>query len=52
MKIVVERVYPKVDFDRAYPFHGGTTISGGGGAAFVLWMAVVGLELTFWRRLP
>ncbi len=34
--VVVERVYPKVDFDRIYPFHGGTTISAGGGAAFVL----------------
>ncbi|MBA3655273.1 MAG: hypothetical protein H0W70_13900 [Actinobacteria bacterium] len=36
MSLVVERVYPKVDFDRFYPFHGGTTISGGGGAAFLL----------------
>lgn len=36
MGVVVERVYPKVDFDRIYPFHGGTTISAGGGAAFVL----------------
>ena len=33
---VVERVYPKVDFDRQHPFHGGITISGGGGAAFFL----------------
>src|SRR5437763_92820 len=23
MRIVVERVYPKVDFDRTYPFHSG-----------------------------
>ena len=36
MGVVVERVYPRVDFDRIYPFHGGTTISAGGGAAFVL----------------
>jgi uncharacterized protein (TIGR03083 family) len=36
MGLVIERVYPKVDFDRVYPFHGGTTISGGGGAAFLL----------------
>lgn len=36
MGVVVERVYPKVDFDRVYPFHGGSTISAGGGAAFVL----------------
>jgi len=36
MGVVVERVYPKVDFDRIYPFHAGTTISAGGGAAFVL----------------
>lgn len=36
MGLVVDRVYPKVDFHRAYPFHGGTTISGGGGAAFLL----------------
>lgn len=36
MGVVVERVYPKVDFDHIYPFHGGTTISAGGGAAFVL----------------
>jgi len=36
MGLVIERVYPKVDFDRAYPFHGSTTISGGGGAAFIL----------------
>lgn len=34
--VVVERVYPKVDFERRYPFHAGTTISGGGGAAFFL----------------
>jgi hypothetical protein len=36
LRTVVERVYPKVDFDRQYPFHGGITISGGGGAAFFL----------------
>ncbi|MGQ0465058.1 MAG: maleylpyruvate isomerase N-terminal domain-containing protein [Sporichthyaceae bacterium] len=34
--VVAERVYPKVDFDRQYPFHGSVTISGGGGAAFFL----------------
>lgn len=34
--LVVERVYPKVDFERQYPFHGSVTISGGGGAAFFL----------------
>ena len=36
LALVVSRVYPKVDFDRTYPFHGGTIISGGGGAAFFL----------------
>lgn len=36
MRVVVERVYPRVDFNRVYPFHAGSTISGGGGAAFVL----------------
>lgn len=36
LSTVVERVYPKVDFDRQHPFHGGITISGGGGAAFFL----------------
>ncbi|HUR73518.1 MAG TPA: maleylpyruvate isomerase N-terminal domain-containing protein [Sporichthya sp.] len=34
--VVVGRVYPKVDFDRRYPFHANMTISGGGGAAFFL----------------
>lgn len=36
LAVAVERVYPKVDFDRQYPFHGSVTISGGGGAAFFL----------------
>jgi uncharacterized protein (TIGR03083 family) len=36
MALVVSRVYPKVEFDRTYPFHGGTIISGAGGAAFFL----------------
>lgn len=36
LAVVAERVYPKVDFDRQYPFHAGVTISGGGGAAFFL----------------
>jgi uncharacterized protein (TIGR03083 family) len=36
VRLVVDRVYPKVDFDRLYPFHAGTTISGRGGAAFIL----------------
>lgn len=36
LRTVVERVYPKIDFDRQYPFHAGITISGGGGAAFFL----------------
>ncbi|MGQ0847231.1 MAG: maleylpyruvate isomerase N-terminal domain-containing protein [Sporichthyaceae bacterium] len=36
LALVAERVYPKVDFDRAYPFHAGVTITGGGGAAFFL----------------
>jgi uncharacterized protein (TIGR03083 family) len=36
MALVISRVYPKVDFDRTYPFHGGTIISGRGGAAFIL----------------
>jgi hypothetical protein len=33
---VIDRVYSKVDFDRQYPFHGGSTISGGGGARWIL----------------
>jgi len=41
VNIVVGRVYPKVDFDRLYPFHGGTTISAHGGAAFLLCELVV-----------
>lgn len=36
MRTVIDRVYPKVDFDREYPFHAGTTISGGGGAEYLL----------------
>lgn len=36
LDLVVRRVYPKVDFERQYPFHAATTISGGGGAAFFL----------------
>jgi hypothetical protein len=36
LRTVVDRVYAKVDFDRQYPFHGGSTISGGGGARWIL----------------
>ena len=36
LRTVIERVYSKVDFDRQYPFHGGSTISGGGGARWIL----------------
>jgi uncharacterized protein (TIGR03083 family) len=36
LRTVVDRVYAKVDFDRLYPFHGGSTISGGGGARWIL----------------
>jgi hypothetical protein len=36
LRTVIDRVYPKVDFDRLYPFHGGSTISGGGGARWIL----------------
>lgn len=36
LALVTERVYPKVDFDRRYPFHADITITGGGGAAFFL----------------
>ncbi len=36
LRTVIDRVYPKVDFDRQYPFHGGSTISAGGGARWIL----------------
>ncbi len=36
LRTVIDRVYSKVDFDRQYPFHGGSTISGGGGARWIL----------------
>lgn len=36
LRTVIDRVYFKVDFDRQYPFHGGSTISGGGGARWIL----------------
>jgi uncharacterized protein (TIGR03083 family) len=36
LRTVIDRVYAKVDFDRQYPFHGGSTISGGGGARWIL----------------
>jgi uncharacterized protein (TIGR03083 family) len=36
LRTVIDRVYAKVDFDRLYPFHGGSTISGGGGARWIL----------------
>ena len=36
LRMVIDRVYSKVDFDRQYPFHGGSTISGGGGARWIL----------------
>ncbi|OBI90961.1 maleylpyruvate isomerase N-terminal domain-containing protein [Mycobacterium sp. 1245805.9] len=36
LRTVIDRVYPKVDFDRLYPFHGGSTISAGGGARWIL----------------
>ena len=35
-RTVINRVYSKLDFDRLYPFHGGSTISGGGGARWIL----------------
>ncbi|OBI11134.1 hypothetical protein A5712_10300 [Mycobacterium sp. E2327] len=36
LRAVIDHVYPKVDFDRLYPFHGGSTISAGGGARWIL----------------
>jgi len=33
---VIDHVYSRLDFDRLYPFHGGSTISGGGGARWIL----------------
>jgi hypothetical protein len=33
---VIDHVYSKLDFDRLYPFHGGSTISAGGGARWIL----------------
>jgi hypothetical protein len=36
LRTVIDRVYAKVDFGRQYPFHGGSTISGGGGARWIL----------------
>ena len=36
LRTVIDRVYAKVDFDRQYPFHGGSTISGGGGARWIV----------------
>src|SRR5690349_18825635 len=36
LRTVIDHVYPKVDFDRQYPFHGGSTISAGGGARWIL----------------
>jgi uncharacterized protein (TIGR03083 family) len=36
LRTVIDHVYPKVDFDRLYPFHGGSTISAGGGARWIL----------------
>ena len=36
LRTVIDRVYAKVDFDRRYPFHGGSTISAGGGARWIL----------------
>jgi hypothetical protein len=36
LRTVIDRVYSKLDFDRQYPFHGGSTISGGGGARWIL----------------
>jgi uncharacterized protein (TIGR03083 family) len=36
LRTVIDRVYAKVDFDRQYPFHGGSTISAGGGARWIL----------------
>lgn len=36
LRTVIDRVYAKVAFDRQYPFHGGATISGGGGARWIL----------------
>ena len=36
LRTVIDHVYSKVDFDRLYPFHGGSTISAGGGARWIL----------------
>jgi uncharacterized protein (TIGR03083 family) len=36
LRTVIDRVYSKLDFDRLYPFHGGSTISGGGGARWIV----------------
>jgi uncharacterized protein (TIGR03083 family) len=36
LRTVIDRVYAKVDFDCVYPFHGGSTISAGGGARWIL----------------
>ena len=36
LRTVIDSVYAKIDFDRLYPFHGGSTISGGGGARWIL----------------
>jgi hypothetical protein len=36
LRLVIDEVYSKLDFDRQYPFHGGSTISGGGGARWIL----------------
>ena len=36
LRTVIDHVYSKVDFDRLYPFHSGSTISAGGGARWIL----------------
>ncbi|MDT5220211.1 MAG: hypothetical protein QOF15_2316, partial [Mycobacterium sp.] len=36
LRTVIDHVYSKVDFDRLYPFHGGSTISAGDGARWIL----------------
>jgi len=54
LRTVIDRVYSKVDFDRLYPFHGGSTISGGGGARWILCELLVpgyGLDLRLWNEI-
>jgi hypothetical protein len=54
LRTVIDHVYSKVDFDRLYPFHGGSTISAGGGARWILCELLVhgyDLDLRWWNEI-